>query len=68
MRNRPYAILAECPACETYEDFQVFTPVEVYPADRSIVDPPLERWRCSECLTTLRESALGNIVALVPKD
>lgn len=71
MRNRPHVVVAECPACEPYElyeDFQVFIPVEVYPSDRSVVNPPLERWECTSCRTTLRESDLGNIVALVPKD
>ena len=66
-----YAVLAECPACEPYElyaDFQVFIPVEIYQYDRSISNPPLERWKCTSCHTTLRESALRNIVALVPKD
>ena len=66
-----YAVVAECPACEPYElyeDFQVFIPVEIYRADRSILDPPLKRWECTSCRTTLRESALRNIVALVPKD
>lgn len=63
-----YAILAECPACESYDEFQVFIPADVYRVDRSIADPPLKRWECTSCRTTLRESALGNIVALVPKD
>ena len=62
-----YAILAECPACEEDEDFQVFIPVYVYPRYRSICDPPLKRWECTSCSTTLRESALENIVELVPK-
>ena len=68
MKDHPYAALAECPVCETDEDFQVFIPVDVYPYDRSIKDPPLKRWRCTECHTRLRLSALRNIVALVPKD
>lgn len=65
-----YAILAECPACEPQgpsDMLQVFTPVDVYLTDRSIADAPLERWRCAECQVTLRASALGDIVDLVPK-
>ena len=63
-----YAILAECPACEADDEFQVFTPVDVYRTDRSIMDPPMARWRCAECLTTLQAWALGSVVELVPKD
>ena len=62
-----YALLAECPACEENGEFQVFTPVEIYLTDRSIADPPLERWRCAECQVTLQAWALGSVVDLVPK-
>ena len=62
-----YAILAECPVCEPGDNPQVFIPVGVYPRYRSIADPPLKRWECTTCSTALRESALENIVELVPK-
>ena len=62
-----YAILAECPACDTDEDFQVFIPAYVPRRLASITDPPLKRWECTSCHTTLRESALESIVELVPK-
>lgn len=67
MKNRTYAVLAECPACDTDEDFQVFIPAYVPRRLASLQDPPLERWECTSCRTVLRATALRDIVDLEPK-